>query len=98
MWVLVLAGIKSPDGLFQNGQSSNRVQWIGASLHAEYDEVIVAVKPETLDELTVQVRELRAGPNLVKESCLRALAGRGNFVAGVVPTWRFFLQQLYAAI
>ena len=44
------------------------------------------------------MQEMRSGPNYVKVTQLRTLAGRGNFVAGIVPTWRPFLQQLFAAI
>jgi len=92
-WVLSWRVLNVPMA-YKKGQFGASVQWIGGTIAPNDSEVTISVKPETLDELEVQIQEMRAGPNLTKIALLRSLAGRGNFISGLVPTWCFFLQQI----
>ena len=60
-------------------------------------ELEVSIKPDTSNELRSQIARALTG-NVISKRELQRLVGRANHVAGIVPVWRPFLQQLWGAL
>ena len=60
-------------------------------------ELEVSIKPDTSNELRSQIARALTG-NVISKKELQRLVGRANHVAGIVPVWRPFLQQLWGAL
>ena len=95
--VLLLWSVLGAPLAWGKGQSGQRVRWIGAELSMEPGSVVVALPSETAhiwaEELS-QVR--RSGKAQVR--LLRQIAGRGAWLAGVIPEVRPFLNCVWAAV
>ena len=74
------------------------VDWIGANLAAEQTLVVASIKKEIMQDLGQQLNDIMAGGNVVSKKVLRSFAGRANHVAGLLATWRPFLQQVWAVL
>ena len=73
------------------------MNWIGCVLRSTDVELEVSIKPDTLNELRSQITRALTG-NVISKKELQRLVGRANHVAGIVPVWRLFLQQLWGAL
>ena len=82
---------------FKKGQRGQTVNWIGFTLQSTDTELVVSIKPEILDEFRSQIASAFKG-NVISKRELQKLAGRANYVAGMIPTWRPFLQELWGAL
>ena len=77
------------------------VDWIGVRITVHpFDGAVVVTLPEKkLVQLQETVSKHLAAPRgMVKASDLRALAGLGSWIGGVLPQVRPFIQQLWAAM
>ena len=83
--------------LFKKGQKGPIVKWIGFTLRSTNTELEISIKPEILSELCSQIASA-VKCNVISKKDLQRLAGRANFVAGMIPVWRPFLQELWGAL
>ena len=60
-------------------------------------ELEISIKPEILRELRSQIASA-VKCNVISRKDLQRLAGRANHVAGMIPVWRPFLQELWKAL
>ena len=82
---------------FKKGQRGSRVVWIGNTFKFMPTSVVASVKPETLQTLERQCREI-VQLNMVPKKTVRSLAGRTNHVATLLWAWRPFLQAIWASL
>ena len=73
------------------------VNWIGASLSIHPLGLEAQAKADILDDLTADLDAIEP-TNVVPKKAVRSLAGRGSHVATLVPAWRPFLAELWAAL
>ena len=73
------------------------MKWIGFALRSTDAELEISIKPEILCELRSQIASA-VKCNVISRKDLQRLAGRANHVAGMIPVWRPFLQELWGAL
>ena len=73
------------------------VNWIGASLSIHPLGLEAQAKADILDDLTADLDAIEP-TNVISKKAVRSLAGRGSHVATLVPAWRPFLAELWAAL
>ena len=73
------------------------VDWIGANLAVHPLGLEATAKADILTELAADLDALE-GVNIVTKKAVRSLAGRGSHIATLVPAWRPFLAELWAAL
>ena len=73
------------------------MKWIGFALRSTNTELEISIKPEILSEFRLQIASA-VKCNVISRKDLQRLAGRANFVAGMIPVWRPFLQELWGAL
>ena len=82
---------------FTKGQRGPTVTWIGYTLRSTNVELKISIKPEILWELRSQIANV-VKSNVISKKDLQRLSGRANHVAGMIPVWRPFLQELWGAL
>ena len=82
---------------FKKAQISSDVIWIGVCLSARRRSITASLKEEILQEVETMSKDALS-KNIYPKKSLRTLAGKANHVAGVIYTWRPFLQELWGAL
>jgi len=83
--------------VFRKGERGTDVTWIGNQLQLDSEGVRISLKQDILDEVREMIDTFRA-KNVISLKDLRSFAGKCNHIAGVVPMWRPFLREIWAAI
>ena len=81
---------------WRKGAKGTSVDWIGASLSHTKNAIVVSVRKELLGSALDLIHSLQS--NVVPLGKVRSLAGKAAFIAGLVPTLRPFVNELWAAI
>ena len=82
---------------WKKGGLGPSIDWIGANLRHEAQFIIVSVKADLLSSALTMVKHF-LNVNVISTPKLRSLAGKLSFIAGIVPTMRPFIAELWAAI
>ncbi len=71
--------------------------WIGATLHAQPEQVTASIPPEKLEELANIIRGFLSR-NVIPRRELASFAGKANSIASLIYLWRPFLGELWGAM
>ena len=83
---------------FPKGERGQKVVWIGFTLCTNGSTNLqVSIKDQFLKDLRKDTDDIMV-LNIVPVKTLRVFAGKCNHVAGLIPCWRPFLSELWAAI
>ena len=99
MFAIVLAwwSVLGAKIAWHKGAVGSDLAWIGARVRHEASLISVTVKEELLRAALDTTQAFLRG-NVIRASKLRSLAGRLSFMAGIIPTLKPFLGELWAAI
>ena len=76
------------------GQYSRNVVWIGTQMQPTPEGILLTVSETLVTEIWAMIDAMLTR-SVVPVKDLRRLAGKANFVAGIVWTWRPFLADLF---
>ena len=82
---------------FAKARLGPSVEWIGATLSIHPLGLQASAKPDILDELSADLDWIEP-TNVISKKDVRSLAGRSSHIATLVPAWRPFLAELWAAL
>ena len=82
---------------FDKAQLGTTVVWVGVELKLVDWSIVAAVTMEKLEALLEIILEMLSA-NVISVKALRSLAGKATNVATLVPVWRPFLNQMWAAL
>ena len=82
---------------FHKARCGSAVVWIGCQLRARPDDVVASIAEEKLNELRGATQEYLS-MNVIPVSGLRSYVGLANHFATLLPAWRPFLSELWAAV
>ena len=76
------------------------VRWIGAEIQvqAEKKVIIVTVPEDKLTQLKDTCKQFLSGKGMIEEKLVRAFAGRGSWLGGLLPQVRPFYKQVWGAL
>ena len=78
-------------------EGGSQVRWIGAAVTFTPSEVVAFITEDKIQEI-LELISTALSKNKVSARFLRSLAGKLNFIAGIVPKLRPFLASIWAAI
>ena len=76
------------------------VRWIGAEIQIqpEMKIIIVTVPEDKLTQLKDTCKEFLSGKGMVEEKLVRAFAGRGSWLGGLLPQVRPLYKQVWGGL
>ena len=76
------------------------VRWIGAEIHLKPEEkiIIITVPEEKITQMKDTCKQFLSGKGMVEEKLVRAFAGRGSWLGGLLPQVRPFYKQVWRAL
>ena len=76
------------------------VRWIGAEIQVQPEKkiIIITVPEDKLAQLKDTCKQFLSGKGIIEEKLVRAFAGRGSWLGGLLPQVRPFYKQVWGAL